>query len=849
MRPWHGDPTFFDRYADVVLVMKGLGGDERAAQIEATRTAFNRVYRAVAFDVDGTLTQPDGTAIDSEMSEIVGKLLERGVAVFLITGRGRAGVRDAATQIIEKSGLIERKPTGYRRYLRRLRAVTHNGVFLLSSTDDGLRHFLTEEKRLDPVASDDTLKHWHEALRGVLVASGLDILDWEMERDPEPGSIRISFTSDEAREAALPLVEAWKDQQQNPRLHVTKGAYSKLFMLDVGYANKRDALATCAGLLRIDPEAILRLGDQGQDGGNDFDLLDSVAGFSVERYSNRVGVCHPVLGGNLKPLSGVDATSALLDTVYLFAPLSVEPESVRDLHRAMSSFEKLALARAKREASNIERQLYVRIRELLAHDWEEYGESIGMDDLFDQRSGGVRLADWELAELDDLPACMELFNVRGLFRSDDSGACPQRCMFTDTSVLLRGPSYYMSLSRTARDRALLPDYFAATLELLTLSTAAIDELISAAIPDPTVVHIKLVLGVMDNVRDAGLQWLNVALLLVEPPNAGEPADSALARRIAASWSMPHTAAHVAFLLDASTPWSAALVSYRDLLATIREAFDASGREVIEAVQQRAAADDAWCSPLDARKEWFKWREADHFVENLMAVKMGLRRLTRGGSEEPLAVGLAYGGLELPFLATVLGNRQHAPVVPAAARVSVYGREEIGKAVRGGGLDYIPSILEKQGPVVVFDESAPSEGVVVDGRAVMLFDDNCTTAVTLQLARDLLVFQGADVVGSVIVRYPGANRVQHMALPRRGALDVDVVFTFVWGLVGPSPYTRLVVPGTTSATIYEDENGVFDKSKQRIRYLLRKHDPASFPEGVMPTPRALSSGSREGDHAD
>src|SRR5207302_662195 len=106
--------------------------------------------------------------------------------------------------------------------------------------------------------------------RKVLIEAADDLpqADWHMERDPEPGSIRISFASDAAREAALPHIRDWVTKQAVDGLRVTKGAYSNRHMVDVGLANKRDALATCASLLNVDAEAILRIGDQGQEDGN-----------------------------------------------------------------------------------------------------------------------------------------------------------------------------------------------------------------------------------------------------------------------------------------------------------------------------------------------------------------------------------------------------------------------------------------------------------------------------------------------------------------------------------------------------------------------------------------------------
>jgi hypothetical protein len=72
------------------------------------------------------------------MSEIVGDLLELGIPVILITGRGRTSTRKAAAEIKRHSGLSDW-------YLRRLQCITHNGVFFLQTPTEDPSQFLSRE--------------------------------------------------------------------------------------------------------------------------------------------------------------------------------------------------------------------------------------------------------------------------------------------------------------------------------------------------------------------------------------------------------------------------------------------------------------------------------------------------------------------------------------------------------------------------------------------------------------------------------------------------------------------------------------------------------------------------------
>ena len=101
---------------------------------------------------------------------------------------------------------------------------------------------------------------------------------------------------------------------------------------------------------------------------------------------------------------------------------------------------------------------------------------------------------------------------------------------------------------------------------------------------------------------------------------------------------------------------------------------------------------------------------------------------------------------------------------------------------------------------------------------ILTDDNVLTGKTLQIALDILFSNGLNVDNTAIVRYPSINRVEQMFFEGHGAIDTTNFFTFIKGLIFPSPYSKIK---STNNESYLDELGIFNKSRDRIvRYLYK-----------------------------
>lgn len=790
----------------------------------ALTTALQTVYTAVAFDIDGTLTLPDSTSLDPAMCKVVARLLRRGCHVWFVTGRGSAGAAKAGDELIAHTDLSLNERL-------RLRCITHNGG-RVRQTDPSRpdEFFASVEALVEPFEGIEKLKDdVDDAFSTAQIVP--QALTLEPGDNDSAFGLRIVFNEAGTRDTAAQLLKRIADKDD--RLTLRTGVYGNVYTIDLTTADKAGAVSRLASMHHLDPTRVLRIGDQGEDSGNDGSFLAASSGFSVGTVSRSPDRCFPVADRDGKLLQGPAATHRLVEALLIGAPLRMELEDNSDsrqalLHRLLD-FERGAVYRASNETRMIERQLSLRIAQLVAHDPGDGDFTIAVGDLFDSHSGGIRIRDWDLHDLMPSAAIADLFGFDMLNRGSADAIGPRRCMYTDSGVLLRGPDYYMSLTNR-RGAEHVPSYICTAAEFVSKALRAIDELCEH---QPDVVRVRVALAIMDNIRDVMLQLLNIALFNAQPPGDTTELDRRLVGDIG-NLAAAHTCTYVDFLLEPHNPWTATLSKCREPIAKLQDWLEANRSDLVQRVAERASRPE-W--QHGDKRDVFRWREADYIVQNLSAVVIGLRAVASRPSENTdkpiLAVGLQYGGLELPLLAAALGPRFGLQLIPAVMRISMYGNEEQGDQARKNLDNWVAESKPEDFPVILLglDKSYPTpiEGTFSD---VMLFDDNCTTGTTVQAARDMLIRRGCDVRAVVIVRFPGANRAAQMSLPQHGFLDIDLAHNFVYGLVGPSPYSRLVLPHPDSSHKYEDENGVFDKAKLRIRLLLHKNSPKQYPTPLV-----------------
>ncbi len=89
---------------------------------------------------------------------------------------------------------------------------------------------------------------------------------------------------------------------------------------------------------------------------------------------------------------------------------------------------------------------------------------------------------------------------------------------------------------------------------------------------------------------------------------------------------------------------------------------------------------------------------------------------------------------------------------------------------------------------------------------------------MQIALNLLFTNNIDVKDIVAIRYPSLNRVEQMFLKGHGAIDTTKFFSYIKGLMFPSPYSKI----KSAEQGLLDELGVFNKSRNRVLKYLYKN---------------------------
>lgn len=97
-------------------------------------------------------------------------------------------------------------------------------------------------------------------------------------------------------------------------MNITIGNFEKKQIVEIGITSKGTALNVIEDMGYIKGD-VLKIGDQGDKFGNDFTLLKSDYGFSVNEVSSHAYECFPVMkhnGATLEFLLGSKATAYLL---------------------------------------------------------------------------------------------------------------------------------------------------------------------------------------------------------------------------------------------------------------------------------------------------------------------------------------------------------------------------------------------------------------------------------------------------------------------------------------------------------------------------------------------------------
>ena len=221
----------------------------------------NTPIKAVVADYDGTLCAPHEryTGIGAGITGLLHTLLSEGLIVGIATGRGGSAHEDLRNAI---------PPSYWDKVLLGL----YNGAAILPLGEDNTEDFCDHNLQFSHVRS---------ALQPLISRLPVQISQnmWQLSLRPS-----TPIHLEQLRRSVTELL-----YDVDSRFHVRRSAHS----IDVIDASNSKAAMPQAlkRFASIDEATIIRIGDLGDWGGNDFDLLNDGLSLSVDRVSSRLDSC------------------------------------------------------------------------------------------------------------------------------------------------------------------------------------------------------------------------------------------------------------------------------------------------------------------------------------------------------------------------------------------------------------------------------------------------------------------------------------------------------------------------------------------------------------------------------
>lgn len=791
-------------------------------------SAMTSLYHAVCLDIDDTVTfnnQKERKLI----VEALAKLTTRNVVICFITGRGIGNAFDFLNEL--KNSIMKENPHIRESQFRRWYCVTNNGYMLYSNDFVNENGFLTRYKPLvsQEVKSQYSLwKHKLQETIAIFLSQKLSIPLATIKRDSSAsiGENSLRFPIDPKFEPQIGTtlineIKSIVEECTHCPFGVNRGVYHKTgkIVIEVSMTTKGSAIDQFESDLGIPKNKMVRIGDQGDFAGNDYEMLNNLCGFSVGKFSDSPYGCWPVISQTdpyCDPdiMVGVKATAHLLNMLKIYPAICLEKPDESSYLPRLAVSEKRNIAANRTAYDFYENQIQYAFRYDLGH----FG---GVRNYIDEKTGAFYIHDSEYELLRVQQPNHLLFKIYDHRISLPESQFPRLefSMRTDTGLLLRGPiNYYYGLAFRNNGGDNLNKNFLMQLNnqrihFFKVCINNISNIGNIEVKDS--ITRRVLLGIMDSIRDYLLFIMNFYLQIkvgsqntlysfenneVCPSNTEE--DNCLwklfqiaKKNLTNMYNCLFDNIHTKFLRDFLTFLS------NDILNVSRE-FDFAISKL----------DDGF----DYGKGCRVWREIDSFYENVVAVDTSINKLLYECEIENKNVylyGMRYGGIELPIITAMLFDIKYG-----LFNISYH----IGAMCLGSNYAKNHSKAWSTDKELIVDNRCKYEE---DSCFHILMDDNLVTGKTLQNAMNLLASHGLYPDRLVVVRYPSLNRIKHMFLPNHGAPDTDLFWEYVYGLTSPTPYTKLNHPTCYTQVpnnMYLDALGHFNKARTYVIELLYKN---------------------------
>lgn len=394
--------------------------------LENYKEALRQKYNAVCFDIDGTLTEDNSTKIDKRVLPMLANILKRHIPVVFITGRGETGLNDLLEDIVydlkDKYGITNKQ-------LLKMYALTNDGARLFLTNKDSkklfdVNRYISKEEDLKKLSGFDiTIK---QVLKNKELDRYCNITYSKDSQNNNIINIRLAIkTKDEKIVNWLTtLINNLLEDKSFENLNLTIGLHGGKQILQIGTATKSLAVQVTERIIGIPQNSMLRIGDCGDETGNDYSMLNCKEGFSVFKTSKDKDKCFPVIDNEGNILTGIEATLYLLNQVKLLPTICLEHATIDKYIKDYSKIEKqMTLGKNKN----------ISIFNSAINNKFELVE--GIYGLYDISSGSVKIPMYEWISIDNE-------NPLKKFWSKGYDKTMHYAIFDDYNLLLRGSRVY-----------------------------------------------------------------------------------------------------------------------------------------------------------------------------------------------------------------------------------------------------------------------------------------------------------------------------------------------------------------------------------------------------------------------
>lgn len=799
-----------------LTICAAKGTKQTTSGLKTYKSAMTSLYHAVCLDIDDTITYK---SVEEKKLVIkaLSRLTKRNMIICFITGRGKTSAFEFLNDL--KSSILTYDSSIHERQFCRWYCITNNGHMLYCHdffTENGFLtksvSFVSANTRKKYIELKPTLQDAIASLLSTKLSIPKENIIKDSNASIGENSLRFPFSAEYDTLIDDTLIQNLRkvvSRYTDYKFGVSRGVYhqNNKTVIEVSMTTKGWAIDRFEEHLGIPKNKMVRIGDQGDYSGNDYEMLDSQCGFTVGKFSLSQTSCWPVVQYDqydTSILTGVKATTYLLNILKLHPTICLEKPN-KDTY-----LPRLAMSESKNISAN--RDTYEYYQNMLRY------ALMGSDqrhsnvwDYIDEKTGAFYIHDAEYELLKAVKPDHILFKIYDKHQKRIAFEQPRLkfAIKTDSGLLLRGPfNYYYGLAFRNGDSSNITLGF---LQNLNQNRVHFFKTCANAIKNSGYINIKdsivrrVLLGIMDSIRDYLLLLINIRLQ---------------------KYAGKNDKLYI-FVTKDKDFYELYCLAKQNLINMYNCLFDNIDANFVwnflEFVANKilpvAKAAEYYFTILneyDYQKGCRVWREIDSFYENVIAVDTSINKMLyecEFEKKEVLLYGIRYGSLELPIIAAMLFEVKYKYFnikysIGAMCLKSNYSTNH------KDNLDTRRSLA-----------SINRRNIDTNNYFHVLMDDNLVTGRTLQLAVNMLVNRNIYPEKIVVVRYPAINRIKHMFLPNHGAPDPDLFWEYIYGLTSPTPYSRLNYPYSYKKNPkekYLDELGEFNKTRTFVLNLLYKN---------------------------